>query len=56
MNFLGLYSHLLHALLKPLKWDIEHTRDMEKGDYIHTSWLTFHAYEVRNLTFQVTDA
>ena len=34
-------SHLLHTLLNLFQWDIEHARDVEWGDGIHASRLTF---------------
>ena len=38
--------HLLHALFYILKWDVEHARDVEWGDGIHATRLTFHANQV----------
>ena len=38
-----LSSHLLHALVYILQWNVEHARDVEWGDGIHATRLTFHA-------------
>ena len=50
-----LSSHLLHALLNLFQWDIEHARDVEWGDCIHASRLTFHANQVLDVLFEVSD-
>ena len=48
--------HLLHTLLYILQWDIEHARNVERGDGIHAIRLTFHANQVLDVPFEVSEA
>ena len=34
-------SHLFHTLLNLFQWNVEHVRDVEWGDSIHATRLTF---------------
>ena len=47
--------HLLHALLNLPQWDIKHTRNVERGNSIHTTRLTFHTNQVLDILLQVTE-
>ena len=51
-----LSSHLLHALLNLFQWNIEHARDVEWGDGIHATRLTFLANQVLDVLFEVSEA
>ena len=51
-----LNSHLFHALLDFIQWDVEHARNVERGDGIHAIRLTFHANQVLDVPFEVSEA